>query len=96
MSAISAQSTYIPTSIIKNLSDIPANLKWKIMVPHMAYGGVSFGMDLEKIFARYFKVRFSRVLVGKRPQGSDGCLLFRLTDPTRAGFHTDTDFSLNS
>ena len=36
MSAISAQSTYIPTSIIKNLSDIPANIKWKIMVPHMS------------------------------------------------------------
>ena len=36
MSAISAQSTYIPTSIIKNLLDIPANIKWKIMVPHMA------------------------------------------------------------
>ena len=62
------------------------------------HGRVSFGiyvyrqcvLHMVKICVRYFRVRFLwRLAVGKRPQGSDGCLLFRLTDLTRAGFHME-------
>ena len=52
-----------------------------------SFGRVSSGMDkMVKIFVRYFGVQFSLVPVGKRAQGSDGCLLFRFTDLTRAAF----------
>ena len=93
LSAISlgARSTYILTSIIRNLLDIPD--KHRIESHGPSYGRVSSGMDnMVKIFVRYFGVRFSRVPVGKRPQGSDGCLLFRLTDLTRVGFHMQNNF----